>query len=505
MPRNQMLGFHRVNTRMYDLTGLRTGSVRDQFVRAISLIEGLFDDVKELSIAKPDIGVLILGAGVSGVACAMVAAQRGIAVTVIEKKPKEFTTLTDARFRRVAPYEYDWPRPAPQSLKMTFRSNFPLTFESKSAADLAIEWQTKLDQFVKTNSNLKILNGLNARNFNFVPTNGWVEAFGPWIKNQPSSTKTFGAVIACTGFMRERTWVRQKSGNYALVQFGTTRSIPLRSYKGYRFWLDSDSLDDRNFGISPFGPSVNSILISGGGDGAMQDLQRAATGLFGEKLYDRLNKYLCGECVTDRHLLEIVSAEDRARRACAWKMSNPNDASPDSEMQLWDDAFKKVVNEIIGSHIENYRIRHGLSRHVARERALKYLAENLLRQDFGYQDQPKITWVTKERHLGFAYALNRFLSLLLIEVMGGGFAEPHLELRLNSKITRIVRDDPAVDCCHYPDKCHGRTHHVELNKSGSLAPFQIIIIRHGLIFPKNPYLGAKAPVPEQLVPYEVPY
>jgi hypothetical protein len=34
--------------------------------------------------------------------------------------------------------------------------------------------------------------------------------------------------------------------------------------------------------------------------------------------------------------------------------------------------------------------------------------------------------------------------------------------------------------------------------------FEIIILRHGLIFPDKPLLGGFPPVPEQMVPYDMP-
>ncbi len=77
---NQVLALHRVSPRCYDLTGLRTGSVRDQLLRSTLIVNSL--------CAEGAIGVgfplLVFGAGAAGMNAAMLAAARHVDVTVVE-------------------------------------------------------------------------------------------------------------------------------------------------------------------------------------------------------------------------------------------------------------------------------------------------------------------------------------------------------------------------------------------------------------------------------------
>jgi len=499
-----MLGFHRVDKRMYDLTGLRTGSVRDQFVRAISLTQGLLDDVGEIGRDDKDgLGLLVLGAGVTGAACAITAALLGVRVTVIEKRNKDFLTLSDAKTRRVAPFEYDWPRPGSSS-GLEFPDGFPLEFESGLACDLAADWQDEFSHFLGTadGRRIEVLHKRHARRFKYRPSRkpDCVEVEGVWDTQNPNpSTRRFGAVICCTGFMREKVQIDQPTQDEPHPTHPSAPYVGLLKYKGPRFWQDDDSLDQQHFGNTP--DKVEAILISGGGDGAMQDLQRALTGLFGEKLYERLVQCLGGKYITDKHLVEILAAEDRARRACAWRMKAPNDAVPHDEMRLWDATFQGIVNEVTDAYADDCRTHNGADR----MQAFQQLACALKRQEYGHYDlPPRVVWVTQEPHPGFAYALNRFLALMLKKVMTEGYSTPRLVFRPSTTIERIVRDDPSVACCLKKGDCLGRTHHVKFSGSVQYESFQIIIVRHGLQFLKMPYLGRRASVPEQLVPYAVP-
>lgn len=511
MPRNQLLGFHCVGERQYDLTGLRTGSVRDQFVRAFSITHALLDDVEQIKNDDPDMGLLVLGAGVSGISCALVAALRGVRVTVIEKRDREFHTLSNAKSRRIAPFEYDWPRPKPNSSQFC-PPWFPLQFSSNTAYRLAAQWQSALQLFLSSPNTLEILHGFNARNFVCTPFNGSVQVKGPWDgKNSARRTRHFGAVIACTGFMRERTLVRQMRRDVQHPDSNTTGLVQLRSFHGVRFWFDSDYLDHWKFNTRGR-DTVKSVLVSGGGDGAMQDFQRAATRKFGLPLLEHLETCL-GSPIADKYLVRLLAAEDRARRACAWGMSNPNDTAPDGEMQIWDATFRKVVDDVCEDYVESYGRRNqildaageNVDKVAAAKPAFEQLAQDLLRDDFKGEPFPTFVWVTREPHLGFAYALNRFLSLFLLKVLTEGFDAPQATLLFRESISQIVRDNASRDCCPARD-CRGYTHHVSFGSDKhSYLSFQIIVIRHGLIFPVSPYLGKRAPVSEQMVPYFIPH
>ncbi|WP_241991527.1 hypothetical protein [Paraburkholderia sp. RAU2J] len=386
---------------------------------------------------------------------------------------------------------------------------FPLEFHSDAADVLAAEWQSALGAFLSSNNKLEILYGYNARNFTATPVNGAVHVAGLWAGTKGTrTTRDFGAVIACTGFMRERTLVRQLRIHVPHPSPLYSGNVELRSFHGARFWLDPDHLDRWKFN-SKYRHAVKGVLVSGGGDGAMQDFQRATTRQFGLPLLKHLERCLESP-IQDKYLVTLLAAEDRARRACAWGMSNPNDKTPDAEMQIWDATFESVVEDSCADFIQLYGRQNGIldvtvvDTVAATKPALQELARRVLREDFNDEPFPNFVWVTREPHLGFAYALNRFLSLFVLKLLRDGFDRPHGELRLSTSITRIVRGDPTRDCCTTKD-CHGYTHHVSFEpKKQSFVPFEIIVIRHGLIFATRPYLGYRAPVKEQLVPYYIP-
>src|SRR6266849_982746 len=78
----QVLSLHRITPRCYDLTSVRTGSVRDQLIRATLLADALH----ESGLINDQAPLLIMGAGVAGVALGLAAADRGVNVTVVEKR-----------------------------------------------------------------------------------------------------------------------------------------------------------------------------------------------------------------------------------------------------------------------------------------------------------------------------------------------------------------------------------------------------------------------------------
>jgi heterodisulfide reductase subunit A-like polyferredoxin len=74
---DQALSFHHVGGFRYELSGLRTGSVRDQILRAQLLVERL--------LARNDLSddpLLVIGGGAAGVTAALTASRLGRDVTL---------------------------------------------------------------------------------------------------------------------------------------------------------------------------------------------------------------------------------------------------------------------------------------------------------------------------------------------------------------------------------------------------------------------------------------
>ena len=95
----------KVASNVFDLSsGLHHVSIRDQMVRAQLAI-------RDLKRGHPDLSsILIVGAGVAGIAAALEAVKRGVEkVVVVEVAGNPFETLSSTRQRYVGPFMYEWP------------------------------------------------------------------------------------------------------------------------------------------------------------------------------------------------------------------------------------------------------------------------------------------------------------------------------------------------------------------------------------------------------------
>ncbi|SDJ46944.1 hypothetical protein SAMN04487926_1538 [Paraburkholderia steynii] len=493
MAANQVLAYHEAGERIYNLTGLRTGSVRDQMLRAILLTESLVQDSREIS-EKKDSGLLVIGAGVAGVTCALIAAKLNVQVTLVEIKPKAFTTLQRAQFRRIDPFEYDWPQPDHHRAFPTsfpIHNLFPLRYDGGSAAKVARDWQADFDNLLKNCNqpkgrpgHLSFIAGLDGRNFKFTTFStsfgNRIEVSGIWDpKNPATQARPFGAVIICAGFSKERTFDEKKRYKFS----------------GPGFWTHNEGLDQANFGMKhgPAGPYPR-ILISGGGDGAMQDLQRAATGKFGKPLLDDLISCL-GTVSKAAVQVACLLADDRAKRAYAWKASSGQAKDIPIEMREWHRAYERIVDNVIS----DYATQQGLDD----DAALKSLAPHILKQDIHQAPNAEIVWAVFEGHTGFAYALNRFLAIFLVRILDT--IRPGAEsLRTSTEIVDIKPLKGYSHPCGSKKSCHGVPHAVTFANASQPETFDVIILRHGLFPNPIPSLPAGPSIPEQLAPYDLP-
>src|SRR3954452_15268767 len=104
MELSQVLALHRVSEHRFELSGLRTGSVRDQMLRAQLLVEALCDAKPPLINATQRL--IVAGGGVAGAVAALTAAARGVRVDVIERSDNLFTTQLGVNTRWLDPTEF---------------------------------------------------------------------------------------------------------------------------------------------------------------------------------------------------------------------------------------------------------------------------------------------------------------------------------------------------------------------------------------------------------------
>ncbi|MGF6574869.1 hypothetical protein ABH945_006997 [Paraburkholderia sp. GAS333] len=498
MAANQVLAYHRVAPRVYNLTGLRTGSVRDQMLRAIMLTEAIYHDTDELkgSSPEPDDGILVIGGGVAGVSCALIASKLNINVTILEKNGILFSTLLNANNRRIDPFEYDWPQP-PVAVGTTFPRHlrFPLLYTGGTAAQVAHDWELQFKDWLRLRNP-----GIGSPGHVEVLWNTKAESYSYAIAIDPDSTDLIGvsdkrtsgstvrkyrALIICAGVGGERTY--------------DDASVPAYQYVGPGFWTFPDQLETADFGLPPSGGTPRHILISGGGDGAMQDLQRAATGKFGMDLLTELKTALNLPDALEKEFARLLIADDRAKRAYAWKGDSGPRKALDGVMNEWHREFGLAVSAIFQAYATANSMTD-LSGNPDEAKAQRDLAGKLLRSEI--LAGAKISWVFAESNPGYAYALNRFLSDLIVKLLRA--KSNHRVYRVQTKILNIAAVTSAPHTCGSALGCYGHIHDVTFSNTKNPEPFDIIIIRHGIIPGEIAGLPFKAPVPEQLAPYDIP-
>ncbi|MGK8198468.1 NAD(P)-binding protein [Burkholderia cepacia] len=530
----EVLNLHRISPRCYDLSSVRTGSVRDQLIRSTLLADALLASklvvigpTNEHPAPEPERKkILVLGAGVAGICLALTAAESGADVTILERRLIPFGTVRDCNWRTIDPTEYDWPHPHWKESTLPFPLpggtlptgvSLPLPpgrLTGKGLADIW-DWMHRHILFPASpgqrvavgKGTVSIFYGFDADSITIddelaaralskrrpgqamltatrVTMSPLVEIFdGP--TGQGENSEKFAAVVSCIGFGDEVTFERPHA---MPAQWG--------GYRGPRFWLDDDHMrPDRFFPVGNRTPT--SILISGAGDGAMQDFQRAATGLFGRDLYEKIENTVGAKSFVPERVMQAASlAEDYARRAHAFRVSS----TPIGEsLAYWEDTYAKAVHEVWGGWRKADR--DMLAMKVLRPEILSGLGG-------GTATQVRLLWVCEGRTLTFAYGLNRFLSLLLLRLMehlqGAAVASVNPVLRTQHKISKIA-PKPGHTCTGFSAHCYTHMHEVTFQRLDGGKPwtrdFDLIIVRHGQ--DHSSILGGAA-VPEQQIPLDLP-
>jgi hypothetical protein len=247
------------------------------------------------------------------------------------------------------------------------------------------------------------------------------------------------------------------------------------------------------------------VVVSGGGDGAMQDFQRVATGLFGKKLFEAFESATRAipqsatispqPILPDQALLNhFLCADDAGRRACCWFQNNLLSAA----LADWHAAFQRRIEQIAdGSDAVDLAI----------------LAKGLFRPEV-LRGSLNITWVVKDPAPGAAYALNRYLCLLLLALAKRTLPSNWIKLFPNAAIVKISSVDGHR--CGNAGNCMGKQHLVRIavddgpNQEIFERHADLIILRHGLHKmmkqkgQRNRLLGGLPPVPNQMVPFRIP-
>ncbi|POR39949.1 FAD-binding protein [Methylobacterium sp. V23] len=466
MMEDPVLAAHAVAGPCFEIGGEFTpGSIRDQMVRACLIVQRAADK-SLISARRP---LLVIGAGPTGMTAALHAAKRGIPVEVVDTAPSQTFALFRCDSRDVEPTLYDWPAAHWDRAEFPWAgAAMPLPWQSAKADEVARKWALEMNRSLKGVEDA----GSPAPKFHWSACADFGDdGFAPnvddeyrvWVTLQrimkdgskvPIGSNTpFGAVLACAGRDVEDCCVK--------------------TYTGFSFW-ESDRFEDPDCGCA----SAPRVLISGGGDGALQDFIRIMTGLGTGKFFDGLL------LATDSHLelfetvfAEIGQAEDVAQRAMSWNEPRKRD---DAVLLRLDRAHTDAIAKLKASAACWADITAYINAVVA-PRA------------------PNVQLLHSRAFFTECYALNRFLALLLIEVLG---ADKH---RIpNARVSE-------VRCLHDPHGngaagCHGLPHEVSFRKSGEARDrtetFQVVVIRHGVGKSNRIFKGETAVVRRrQILPY----
>lgn len=481
------LAFHRIAHRVYEVSGLRTGSVRDQCLRASLIVERLHS----AHLIGDTEGLLVVGGGAAGISAAMTASKLAVPCVLLDRTDTVMSLQRRVSSRVLDPTEYDWPHLHWKLGTFPIHAagqNLPVQFVRERADLLAAKWQLQFHRHIKTvrpaidlRLQHQVIRGSAAYELQRldVSTGTWsTVAALHWDDSRVSMSsidgtqERFGAALSCVGFGTEKLSVPGLVGEY----------------QGLPFWAD-DRFEDTDLGLP--NPGTIDILVSGSGDGAQQDIQRLLTRQCGLDLFAKIEQ-------TDRRFESRVNcgllalADDEGRRAHAWASPLKR---PQSALRRWSQAYDEQCEKVW--------------REWNQDGLVEVLAQDVLRSAVTVH----LTWVVGGEVPGFSFGLNRLLTNLMLrlhayrtsrELHGRTPRSPDGQRPVILLGQRIARVDPVAHRCVDGRQCYGLLHTVycgEQDHLTKIGEFQIVVVRHGI--DQAPLFGT-APVPEQSTPFGFP-
>lgn len=449
---------HYVAPRVFNISGKLTPvSLKDQMIRARLFVDRAVES-GEISSA-PDRGLLIIGGGACGITTAIRAAQLGIAATVLERSPRLFGLQAGCATRWLDPSQYDWP------LDHWSQGHFPwagapmpLYFLSDWANRLAHLWRLHLHVASAAFGRLLRVHvgAYLAGPAPLYQPPGAATIDVKYVTAAGTQIDTFGAVLVTTGFGTENTKV------------GST-------FRGFAFW-ETDPFASTNLGLPSH--ATPRVLISGAGDGALQDFLRICTGQNSARdVFDA-----CGIPPTIAASLKDIER----RSACSYHWGEHAGHDHALHMELENEHEAQVALALSDPNVWS-----NLGTLLA--------------------GRPELKLVHTCEHLTPFYALNRFLVLLIARYIDQTTGTSVIERQ--TAVTAVSTASRSHSCALNASQCHGEDHDVELSdwsycadKSAaspkSHEQFNVVIVRHGINV-GVPAFAALTPIaqPRQVLPY----
>lgn len=437
-------------------------------VRATRLVSALRLGLPEL--LGPQAPLLVVGGGAAGVAAAMVANSLGVPTVLVEQEGHVLSRQWGVSTRWLDPTEYDFPQPHWKEPVWPPAGGpseppLPLAFPPASASRLASRWDRDWNLALRRARAAEARGGpplvaltdhgpLAASDLRF--QDDGID----WVNPDPRSTiRRFGAVVSCVGMGLEQT-------------SGTTSS----AFRGVPFWR-TDSLCNRGLGLGDVG-AIN-VLVSGGGDGAQQDIQRILCADFGRRLAERLGEpwtaVLDGLVGSGDLLAADLRRIDARRGGLAEEI-----VQADFD---WEKCYAEAAQAA-------WLARPVHQRHEAMRALLRPETD----------DAPiHLTWLLREGQPSFSYGLNRLLTewvLLAYQLSNGRTLRGKQPARMTREHPIILSgwqlnrlapaDGHTCNLVQAPYSCTPLPHFITVEPVAGGAPrdlgrFDAVVVRHGLV------------------------
>ena len=362
----------------------------------------------------------------------------------------------------MSPTQYNWPAPQAgdneyPSRSVAHKGTIELTWKADFGEGLARQWHSALRAWeIKPDSRLRIL----------------------------TSTKFEGALIhQSTRGVRIQAQLDPKPAVepdlplFSLVLFAMglgEEKCTIDGHSGPRFW-DEDSFDQERLGL----PAKPRVLISGGGDGALQDFIRLLTGK-----RSALEVYESLEIPEPQRLkLEksITWAEDHWQRSAVWSTKQ------------WDCVLLRDLHRAYEAQVE--------------ELSEAFWTGLAGRIKLRVPDEFELRLIHSCDHFGRCYALNHFVALVLGKLLKLRGMDSILSGRRVTRIGSLGCDGKA---------CQGRDHEVRSAASAcdsrggtetqhlDEGTFQVLVLRNW-IEPPSPLGNAPSGQIRQMLPTHTPW
>jgi hypothetical protein len=429
------LAAHRIAPGTFSLAGrLHPISIRDQMIRGQlfarrAFREGLIH--RSTGAASDPPSLVVVGAGVAGATVAIEAADQGVKTVVIERAPQAFATQSSCTTRWIDPTQYDWPLAHWNVGHYPWNATLVPTFlpwpSPASAHTLAVAWQQELAKHIgRLSSHLTYRPQATLTDVQPAPTSNQVIALIDDALRPGPNSMTCDVVLIATGFGRESCNLGDEYHRHAPRRHAT---------EGIPFWADDD-LGKPDFGL---GPRAVRVLISGAGDGALQDFLRVATDpakvRSAKEIFDRI---LGLPRPPPPWWSEIQDALDQVDRQGIWGTRHDDHGA----LEYLHGTIDRVVSTLLADPTVRSRI------------------VSILRDP-----PPEVYLVYTCSHFGRGYVLNRLLALLLAGHLGSSPPRRIGAPPLLNPCRRVVNLDPIPPHVCGVAPCYGHAHTFELART----------------------------------------